>query len=130
MSIYKITCEDNYFYIGSTKNPLEVRLYHHKLSSRTKKTKFYNHVNELGWDKTKIECLETTEDYKTKEYEYISKEKNNPLCLNTLGLVDKEIQKEYNKVYDRQYSKRYYTNHKENILKKRKLLYSKCKNQV
>jgi predicted GIY-YIG superfamily endonuclease len=112
MSIYKITCEDDHFYIGSTKNPIEVRLYHHKLSSRTKNTKFYNHVNSIGWDKVKIECLETTQDYRIKEYDYIYNERNNPLCLNTLGIVDKEQQKEYNKAYDREYSKRYYNKYK------------------
>lgn len=116
MSIYKITCEDNHFYIGSTKNPLEVRLYHHKQSSKYKNTKFYNHVNQIGWDKVKIECLETTEDYKTKEYEYIYNERNNPLCLNTLGTVDKELQKEYNKAYDREYSKQYYYKKKQNCI--------------
>ena len=121
MSVYKIVCDDNHFYIGSTKNDLEVRLYHHKQSSKKQSTKFYNHINKIGWDNAKIEVLESTEDYKTKEYEYIGKEIGNPLCLNTLGLRDKEEQKEYNKAYDREYSNRYYNNHKESILQKRKL---------
>ncbi len=125
MSVYKIICDDNHFYIGSTKNNLEVRFYHHKQSSKTQTTKFYNHINKIGWSKAKIECIESTEDYKTKEYEYIYKEKDNPLCLNTLGLIDKELQKEYNKAYDRNYSNKYYNNHKESILEKKRSYYRK-----
>jgi predicted GIY-YIG superfamily endonuclease len=121
MSIYKIVCHDNHFYIGSTKNDIQVRLYNHKQVSKYKSTKFYNHINKIGWDNARIEVLEFTEDYKIKEYEYIAKEINNPLCLNTLGLVDKEEQIEYNKAYDREYSNKYYYNHRESILQKRKL---------
>ena len=118
MSVYKITCPDNHFYIGSTKNDLGVRLYNHKIASRRNNTKFYNHVND--WDEVKIELIEATEKYREKEYDYIYNERNNPLCLNTLGVVDKEKQYEYNKEYDRQYSKRYYEKNKETILQKRK----------
>jgi hypothetical protein len=68
--------------------------------------------------------------YKTKEYDYIYKQKDNPLCLNMLGVLDKEKQIEYNKAYDREYSRRYYNIHKSSILEKRKSYYSKCKNLV
>jgi len=118
MSVYKITCPDNHFYIGSTKNSLEVRLYNHKIASRRHNTKFYSHIND--WNEVKMELLEETTDYRNKEYEYIYNERNNPLCLNTLGVVDKEKQYLYNKEYDRQYSRRYYQKNKETILQKRK----------
>jgi predicted GIY-YIG superfamily endonuclease len=75
MSVYKITCPDNHFYIGSTKNNIEVRLYNHKIASRRHNTKFYSHID--NWDEVKMELLEETTDYRNKEYEYIYNERNN-----------------------------------------------------
>lgn len=89
--IYKIQCNDGYFYIGSTKNELRVRLQDHKNDSkkeRNKNYKSYEHINAIGWNNTKIELINEIQcnnklELRIAENEEIKKHLDNPLCLNT-----------------------------------------------
>ena len=96
--IYKLECEDGYYYIGSTKKTLEHRLWTHKESSKTKPYKVYNHINSIGWDKVKIILIKEIEVESLKEL-YIEEDiyinLNDILCLNyrLSYSTRKEIQK-------------------------------------
>ena len=112
--IYKLQCNDGYFYIGSTKQTLINRFRRHKSSSKTQTSNAYKHINLIGWDNVTIELLESypceskTELVK-KEDEYIKKHIDDPMCLNehrSYLTVDEDKQKK----------KQYYEDHKEELL--------------
>ena len=86
--VYKLQHEDGHFYIGSTINELRMRFREHKCKSKTDvKRIVYKHING-EWDNVRIilieafECTNRSELLK-KENEYIQKELDNPLCLNS-----------------------------------------------
>lgn len=105
--IYKLQCEDGYFYIGSTASHyLSSRLANHRANSnesKNSKTKVYKHINSIGWEKVKIILIELfpcscVEELKQKENEYIFKELNNKFCLNNnRAIINDEQKKEYKK---------------------------------
>lgn len=87
--IYKLECEDDHFYYGSTICELRKRLYYHKIASQTQPYRVYKHINTIGWDKVKIVLVqefscENRRQLIQKENEYIVLNKNNNLCLNTI----------------------------------------------
>lgn len=87
--IYKLECDDGYFYYGSTTTELRKRLYRHKLTSDKQPYRIYQHINTIGWDKVKILLVEnfpceTKKELIQKENEYILLNKHNNLCLNTI----------------------------------------------
>ena len=89
--IYKLQCNDGYFYIGSTCDELRKRLYYHKQDCKKQhriNTRVYKHINSVNWDNVTIILIEqfnceNKDELRMKENEYIQKELNNELCLNT-----------------------------------------------
>jgi len=82
---------DPYFYIGSTKAKLTLRLKQHKNSSRAKSpekwTKKDRHFNQIGWDNVKIEPLEEHQCTRTLLHNYENsciQRYDNDYMLNTL----------------------------------------------
>jgi hypothetical protein len=77
-----------YFYLGSSICPLNVRLSVHKQDSKSRNSKLYRKINEIGWDNVSIELIE---DYpctdkmalELREVFYILQHLNDPYCLNT-----------------------------------------------
>lgn len=86
--VYKLLCNDGYYYIGSTKAALKHRLFDHKKHSLIfPDRKVYKHILTCGWENTKIVCIEdvkcnSREELYKKENEYIKKSLSDPLCLN------------------------------------------------
>ena len=97
--IYRLICQNGFYYIGSTTQPLETRLKNHKDLSKTLINNVYIHINTIGWDNVLIELLEEY-SYKTKKElntreEYYINQTNDNLCLNRFA-VNKY---EYGKIY-------------------------------
>lgn len=89
--IYQLVCEDGYYYIGSTIEPLLCRrIANHRCDSvkpKYRDNKVYSHILKIGWDKVKIILIEAVsctdkDELKMRENEYIIKAENDPLCLN------------------------------------------------
>jgi hypothetical protein len=85
--IYKLQCEDGYFYIGSTTSSLPFRLGGHKTKAKKHpERRVYKHILDLGWDKVRIVlieefvCTNRQELYK-KEDEHI-RTTIDEMCLN------------------------------------------------
>jgi hypothetical protein len=122
--IYKLQCEDGHFYIGSTANELRKRFQDHKSHSKTRNSRVYTHINELGWDKVRIVliedfCCENREQLVRKEDEHIRTHKDNQLCLNTyVAVMIEEDIAAYHKAYNEAHKedkKAYYEAHKEDL---------------
>ena len=100
--IYKLICDDDHYYIGSTTQKLNHRFNNHKTSAKTGTSKAYTYINSIGWDKVKIELVEDfpctiKSELNTREEYYISKSKSDQLCLNiNSALLTPEKRKEYN----------------------------------
>jgi hypothetical protein len=86
-SIYKLQCDDGYFYIGSTCNDLRVRFANHKRDGLKNPTQpVYNHIAGK-WDNVRIILITTVncnnkDELRRVENDYIQQNLNNPLCLN------------------------------------------------
>jgi predicted GIY-YIG superfamily endonuclease len=100
--LYKLQCDDGYYYIGSTCDELRYRLNGHKKDSRKHSTPLYQHINEIGWDRVRIvlieECpCENKQQLVRKEDEMIQLNLMNDLCLNTRRAVGdrKQLLREY-----------------------------------
>jgi predicted GIY-YIG superfamily endonuclease len=124
--IYKLQCESGHFYIGSTTNAFAKRLGQHKAKALMRpECRVYKHING-EWDKVRIILIEAVpcenkEQLNKKEDEYIQKDSNNPLCLNSKGAApDKERRAAQNSVFDHA---AYYQRNKESILAKMKKQY-------
>jgi hypothetical protein len=103
--IYRILCIDGHYYYGSTVQQLNERLSTHKKLSKTDNTVLYNHINTIGWDNAIMELVEeypceTTQQLHAKEDEYITRSKDDPLCLNVnRAYVSQDEKKERMKEY-------------------------------
>ena len=88
--IYRLECVDGHFYIGSTIQTLSMRLGLHRFVSKkgkTKNSRVYTHINQIGWDNVKIVLIQeypckSKRELEAKEQEFIKTD--NPLCLNTM----------------------------------------------
>jgi hypothetical protein len=85
--IYKLTCTDGYYYIGSTIQKLYYRLNHHKYASKTGISRVYKYINSIGCDKVKIELIEEypcndKQELNIREQYHINNSINDLLCLN------------------------------------------------
>lgn len=89
--IYKMVCDDGYYYIGSTTlKYLSKRFCDHKFYSKkecAKTSRVYTHIASIGWDRVKIILIETlscadSDELRMREDAYIVKAENDPLCLN------------------------------------------------
>ena len=109
--IYKLYCDDGYFYYGSSADKyLCKRLAGHRCDSRDPRyisSKLYTHINQIGWDRVKMILVEefeytTREEMRKRENEYIVKSLTDELCLNhnrTIVSTEEKLQlsKEYNR---------------------------------
>jgi group I intron endonuclease len=85
--IYKLVCNDGYYYISSTTQELNNRLNNHKSQSKTGVNKVYNYINIIGWDNVIIELIEkypcnSKKELVDREKYYINNSKLDNLCLN------------------------------------------------
>ena len=85
--IYKLVCNDGYYYIGSTTQELNNRLYNHKTQSKSGPNKIYSYINSIGWDNVIIELIEnyncqSKKELVDREKYYLTKSKKDDLCLN------------------------------------------------
>jgi len=141
--IYKLVCSDGYYYYGSTIQSLKDRFQHHRGSSKKMTSKVYLHIQKLGWGNVIIECVEEVNCNNRKELreienKYITKSKNDPLCLNTLRAytpddekrtMEKERQTR-NKDHRKEVVHQYYETHKEEILNRGKQYYIENKEEL
>jgi hypothetical protein len=88
--IYKISnCKDTKYYIGATIRTLDERFEMHKnKDNSSRKSKFYKHYDEIGWESAKIELLKEVEVEEGQEMlifesQYILKYLNDPNLLNS-----------------------------------------------
>lgn len=159
VKIYSLTCPDNYFYIGSTRNSLKCRLYDHKQHSKLfPERKVYKHFNSINWENVNISEIEsfpytTREVQLEKENSYIKDNIENPLCLNineayvtSQELKEKQKQyreensdkiKEYRKVYNNEnsesrveYTREWREKHQEQAQETRKKYYEEHKEEI
>ena len=85
--IYKISCEDRW-YIGSTTQSLEDRLFGHKMSSRRQTFPLYQYINTHGgWSNVKMELLEEVEVESRRDLRFLEREYlftcKDEFCLNS-----------------------------------------------
>ena len=96
--IYKLQCDDGYYYIGSTCNELRYRLNGHKTDSKDRDAYVYQHINTIGWDRVRIVMVEefsceNREQLVRKEDEHIRNNRTDTFCLNTRCSFETEEQK-------------------------------------
>ena len=89
--IYKITCPDGRYYIGSTVMGLEQRLGQHFSGHKDNSLALYLNENNYKREDIKSEILEKfqeseNEKMRQKEYEIIEEYIGNPLCLNKMNI--------------------------------------------
>lgn len=139
--IYKLQHDDGYFYIGSTVNELRKRLRQHKDNIHPNQ-RVYKHIAG-EWDKVRIVLIEefsceNKEQLRRKEDEYIQKELNNPLCLNTNHAVLNVEKRKANDIIKSQVYREehpdhfieYYIAHQEEIQNKRLQYYHDNKERI
>ena len=120
INIYKLTCETDKTYYGSTSRNLNIRLKEHK---RQKRNTCKNFINP------KIELLETCEKEQQKQREsyYI----RNFDCVNKK--IDDRTKKEYqkdNKKKQKEDAKKWYEKNREKKLKYKKEYYENNKEEI
>ena len=124
--IYKLQCNDGYYYIGSTVNELRKRLWGHKTDSKKRNNRLYQHINQIGWDNVKIILIEefsceNKEQLHKKEDEYIQTNKDDEFCLNMVrAFQTKEELKEWHKKYQQDNKEEIKEYQKQNYQKKLK----------
>jgi hypothetical protein len=106
-TIYVII-DDEYFYIGSTKKPLEERIQQHIKDSKTeskKYSKLYKYINNVRktWDDIlyiPLEILSCNTEYelKKKEYSYIQPHIRDDKLLNTVKSIKQEYLLRYKNI--------------------------------
>lgn len=119
-TIYHLYCDDDSYYIGSTVTELRFRLRDHKQAAKKHPDRrIYKHINQLGWDKVKIECIQkypcnSFEELLQKENEYIQAAINDVFCLNNnvAHLTEEEL---------KQKQACYRQEHRDKILEYKKL---------
>jgi hypothetical protein len=126
--IYRLMCNDGYYYIGSTIVKLNLRFNSHKKSSKIMNTPVYNHINKIGWENVEIELIEeypcnVKKELNKREDFYIKRSKNDPLCLNiNRAYISKDERKEIQKDY--------YEHHKDEIIESHKEYNEKNRERV
>lgn len=123
--IYRLVCEDDKYYIGSTIRPLNGRLSSHKYRSReTETSNAYNHIKTIGWDKVRIELVElfpceNRTQLLERETWHISQHKEDAMCLNTRNpLTDNTTPEAIQS--RKEYCREHYQQHREERLQKQK----------
>jgi hypothetical protein len=117
--IYCLYCDDESYYIGSTITELRFRLRDHKQAAKKYPgRRVYKHINEIGWENVKIECIEeypcnSLEELLQKEDEYIEAMIDDENCLNIKSAYSTEEEK-------MEYIKQYRKEHRDRILEYKK----------
>lgn len=145
--IYKLQCEDGYYYIGSTTTELRKRFKGHKDKSVRASPLVYQHITAIGWDKVRIVLVEdypcaSKEHLLRKEDEIIQAHRKEPMCLNMKRayLTDEEEKadnearsKSYHAAHKQEEAvacKKYQETHKEEIKAQRKVYWDAHKDAV
>lgn len=131
--IYKLQHEDGHFYIGSSTNELRIRLQQHKDKSKKNPDRcVYQHINN-EWGKVRIILIElfvclNRQELLKKEDEYIQKELDNPLCLNSKRAIRSRKEWYNDNCEDiKAHARQYYYNNCENAKANMKQYYSENK---
>ena len=107
--IYKIECDDGYFYYGSTCLTLAQRTYGHKQKINMRNTKVYNFLRTCkNWKLVLVENYPCENKYQLllKEKEYIESNLDNEKCLNS-----------YKPLFDyKMYHQKYYQINKDKLI--------------
>lgn len=140
--IYKLVCEDGFYYYGSTTASLSNRLSKHKTNSKIENSKLYTHIKTIGWDKVRIELIElfqceNKQALLQKENEYILSGKDDNLCLNTIRSyvsseqrnIEKQIQRDNSRDVINEKASIYRKQNKEKIKESMKKWYSEHKEE-
>ncbi len=128
--IYKISNDYNDdIYVGSTCDTLVKRFIKHKSKSKTERTKLYNFINEIGFNRFRIELIEVypCED----KYQLRQKEDfwiRQIATLNSRGSSPLPIDEILNK--QSEYNKQYYIENEEKIKDYKRNLYQKNKEKI
>jgi hypothetical protein len=116
--IYELICACcNEKYIGSTTKDLKTRFRYHCNDSKTKNSKLYRHMREVGVDKFKINLIEkvnvlTLDEVRMKETEYYY------IMKPSLNEISPYSTEEDLKIQKSESAKKNYNENKEEILKK------------
>jgi hypothetical protein len=130
--IYKLQCDDGYYYIGSSVNELRFRFATHKRDSKTNSSRVYQHINTIGWDRVRIVLVEeysceNKQQLIRKEDEHIRLHKDDTFCLNSYCAFRTP---EQNTEHITEYQKQYYEVKREQIAKERKQHYEVNKEHI
>jgi hypothetical protein len=130
--IYKLQCDDGYYYFGSSVNELRYRFANHKEDSKTKNFQVYQHINTIGWDRVRIVLVEdypceNKQQLIRKEDEYIRLHKDNTMCLNMICAFRTP---EQNAEHIAKYKKQHYEINKEEIAEQDKQYYEQNKERI
>lgn len=125
--IYKLECDDGYYYIGSTCDTLKRRFSNHKHSrDSSPKNRYFNNI---GWDKVRITLIEdfpceNKQQLNTRENTIICENKNNQFCLNynRVGILNQLGRKEYTRQWNEA--------HKEEKREKAKIYHKLNKEEI
>jgi predicted GIY-YIG superfamily endonuclease len=109
--VYKLQCDDGYYYIGSSCDELRKRFWLHKADSKRRNAYVYQHINQIGWDRVRIVLLEeysckTRDELRAREDTHIQQHLTDSLCLNTRRemLTEPEriaLQKQHNQQWEK-----------------------------
>jgi hypothetical protein len=130
--VYKLQCNDGYYYIGSTTSNLYKRFIQHKNDSKRSNRKIFNHINNIGWDNVRIiliseHCLESKEHLLREEDRHIKECKDDIMCLNCIRA---HVPYEEKVEYKRKYGKEYREQNKEQILERDRNYYKQNRDRL
>lgn len=116
--IYKIECEDRFYY-GSCSTTIQRRTYTHRYRAARLSNKLYDFIKDKAWSLTLVETVEVENKRAlcAKEDEYVRPNLSNPLCLN-----ERSATWDYEK--DQERKKKWYRENAERICEKQKLRYA------
>jgi predicted GIY-YIG superfamily endonuclease len=128
--IYKLTCKDGHYYIGSTTKTLQKRFTSHKCNiSKNTGNGNYTYFSSVPIDDIQIELIEcypcsSKKELREREDYYILLSLSDKYCLNTFrAFQTDEEKKEYDRLYYSLYKdkakenmKKYYEKNKEEII--------------
>lgn len=123
--IYILLCNDNYYYIGSTRTSINERLIAHKSAAkRLPNRSVYKHINTIGWENVEAHIIENypckdRNELNQRENFYIQQAKNTEdmFCLN--------INSAYNTDYQLKLKQQAYRTENSEKIKKYRKVYNK-----
>jgi hypothetical protein len=137
---------DNLIYIGSTCQPLYKRFHQHKIASKNKSFKLYQHFKDIGIDNFYIELIESfpcenknelraREQYYCRDYNTFTNGLNKNCAIMDYDI--KEYHREYNKDYYinnvdkfKEYNQKYYEKNIDKCKEYRNINYEKLNEKI